>query len=59
MFLRFLSFRAQAAPIALVMIAVSARAQDAPPAAHSEVLIKNAVIMTASHGNIANRQCLH
>src|SRR5215831_4707546 len=54
MFLRFLSFRAQAAPIALVMIAVSARAQDAPPAAHSEVLIKNAVIMTASHGNIAN-----
>ena len=54
MFLRFLAFRPEASIFALVMIAVSALAQDAPPSAHNEVFIKSAVIMTASHGNIAN-----
>jgi imidazolonepropionase-like amidohydrolase len=56
MFLRFLAFRAQAATVALtlVMIAVSSLAQDAPSAVHNEVFIRNAEIMTASHGNIAN-----
>jgi imidazolonepropionase-like amidohydrolase len=36
------------------MIAVPASAQDAPSATHNEVLIRNAVIMTATHRNIAN-----
>lgn len=54
MFLRFLVFRTQAAVVALAIISVSALAQDAPPATHNEVLIRNAVIMTATHGNIAN-----
>ena len=55
MFLRFLVFRAHAATISLVIIAVSAWAQDARPATHNEVLIRDALIMTATHGNIPDR----
>src|SRR5215475_2554484 len=35
------------------MVAFAA-AQQAPAAAHNEVLIKNAIVMTATHGNIQN-----
>lgn len=38
---------------ALIAVAAAAAAQDAP-AAHNEVLIKNAIVMTATHGNIQN-----
>jgi imidazolonepropionase-like amidohydrolase len=55
MFLRFLWSVPLAGFIAgLAMIAASAIAQDTPPAAHNEVLIKNVMVMTASHGNIPN-----
>ena len=55
MFLRFLSPKARAATLAgLATIAASALAQDTPPAAHNDVLIKNAVMMTATHGDIKN-----
>ena len=37
----------------LMLLAALAAAQKAP-AAHNEVLIKNAVVMTATHGNIKN-----
>jgi len=53
MFLRLPVLRAQQiAAVGLTMIAVSTLAQDTPPTTHSEVLIRNAVIMTATHGNI-------
>ena len=42
---------ALAASFSLALIAVAAAGQDAP-AAHKEVLIKNAVVMTATHGSI-------
>ena len=38
----------------MAAIAVVVPAQDAPATAHNEVLIKNAVVMTATHGNIPN-----
>ena len=53
MFLRFLLSREHAATIGLVVLAACARAQDTPQAPHNEVLIRNAMIMTATHGNIA------
>jgi imidazolonepropionase-like amidohydrolase len=55
MFFRVFSPKARAATLAaLATLAASALAQDTPLAAHNDVLIKNAVIMTASHGNIPN-----
>jgi len=39
---------------AMAAMAVAAPAQVAPAAPHNEVLIKNAVVMTATHGNIPN-----
>ena len=35
------------------MLALAALGQNAPAASHNEVVIKNAVVMTATHGNIA------
>jgi imidazolonepropionase-like amidohydrolase len=37
-----------------VFLAVSAAGQAAAPAAHNDVLIKNAIVMTVTHGNIKN-----
>src|SRR5215470_2392285 len=54
MFLRFLSSREQAATMGLVVLAACALAQDTPQATPHEVLISNARIMTATHGNIAD-----
>jgi imidazolonepropionase-like amidohydrolase len=56
MFLRFLSCKKLAAAVAglIATMAVVAKAQDTPAAAHNEILIKNAVVMTATHGNIPN-----
>jgi len=56
MFLRFPSKRQETAIACFVfvtLLAVAAAAQDAP-ATHHDVLIKNAVVMTATHGNIPN-----
>jgi len=58
MFLRSLASqgfpRALAGLLSLVVIAGAAPAQNQPAASHSDVLIKNAVVMTATHGNIPN-----
>ena len=40
--------------VAVTAIGLAALAQDAPAPSPSDVLFKNAVIMTASHGNIPN-----
>jgi imidazolonepropionase-like amidohydrolase len=40
--------------LGLLWSAVATGQQAAPPAAHNEVLIKNAVVMTVTHGNIQN-----
>jgi len=58
MFLRSLASRKFSKTLAgwlsLTVIAGAALAQNAPATPHNEVLIKNAVVMTATHGNIAN-----
>ena len=58
MFLRSLASqncpRTVAGLLSLVVIAGAALAQNEPAASHSDVLIKNAVVMTATHGNIPN-----
>src|SRR5215472_2551003 len=54
MFLRFRVFRVQAAAIGVVILAAAGLAQDSSQTTHNEVVIRNAVIMTATHGNIAN-----
>src|SRR5262249_29849362 len=40
--------------LVVAAIALAAIAQDSPPPSLTDVLIKNAVIMTATHGNISN-----
>ena len=58
MFLRSLASqngsRTIAGLLSVVVIAAGASAQDPPATPHNEVLIKNALVMTATHGNIAN-----
>ena len=40
-------------PLAVLMVGLSALCQNAAPA-HRDVVIKNAVVMTVTHGNIKN-----
>ncbi|HXW89553.1 MAG TPA: amidohydrolase family protein [Terriglobales bacterium] len=40
--------------LSMVLLAGSAPAQNPPGTPHNEVLIKNALVMTATHGNIPN-----
>ena len=40
--------------LAVAAITLAAFAQDSPPPAPTDVLIKNATVMTATHGNIPN-----
>jgi imidazolonepropionase-like amidohydrolase len=40
--------------LSVVLIAGAAPAQNAPAATHKEVVIRNALVMTATHGNIPN-----
>ena len=42
------------AAVLLISVATIAAGQASAPAAHNEVLIKNAVVMTVTHGNINN-----
>jgi len=41
-------------PAIFCLTIAATRAQQSPPSAHNEVVIKNAVVMTATHGNIPN-----
>jgi len=46
--------RTMAGLLSMVLLAGSAPAQNPPGTPHNEVLIKNALVMTATHGNIPN-----
>ena len=51
----FHSLRSKARGLALILAwAGGTMAQTAAPAPHNEVVIKNAVVMTVTHGNIQN-----
>ncbi len=46
--------RSAAGGLFVLLAAIAAAQQPAVPAAHNEVVIKNATVMTVTHGNIAN-----
>ncbi len=45
--------------VLLSCLAFAQQQPPAPPAPHNDVVIKNAIVMTVTHGNIKNGSRLH